>query len=76
MKTTLSYEQKIKILKDPNTPQKTLELLATDKNSYVQREVARNPNYKKKTLELTSTQYEALKKLIESGQDEILKGIL
>jgi hypothetical protein len=38
--------------------------------------VAENPNYKKQTLELNSVQYDALKKLIESGQDEVLKGIL
>ena len=35
MKTTLSYKQKIEILKDPNCPQKTLELLATDDNPYL-----------------------------------------
>ena len=74
--SSLSYKQKIEILKDPNTPQKTLELLAIDKNSYVRELVEKNPNYKKKTLEMTSTQYEALKKLIESGQDESLKGLM
>jgi hypothetical protein len=35
-----------------------------------------NRNYKKQTLELTSTQHEALKKLIESGRDESLKGLM
>ena len=74
--SSLPYDQKIEILKDPNCPQEALELLSTDKNSYVRQLVAENPNYKKKTLELTSTQYEALKKLIESGQDESLKGLM
>ena len=43
MKTTLSYEQKIELLEDPNTTQKALELLATDDNSYVRVRVAKNP---------------------------------
>ena len=72
----LSYEEKIELAENPNTPQETLRILATDKDSYVRYGVAQNPNYKKQTLELNTTQYNALKKLIESGQDEVLKGIL
>ena len=61
---------------NPNTSPETLQVLATDKNSGVRWGVSLNPNYKKQTLELTSTQYEALKKLMESGQDESLKGLM
>ena len=64
------------VARNPNTSQETLRLLATDEYSYVRCEVALNPNYKKQTLELTSVQYDALKKLIESGQDESLKGLM
>ena len=64
------------VARNKNTSQELLRLLATDENPYVRWEVADNPNYKKQTLELSSVQYNALKKLIESGQDEILKGIL
>ena len=64
------------VAKNPNTSQETLAILATDKNPDVYYGVERNPNYKKQTLELSSVQYDALKKLIESGQDEVLKGIL
>jgi hypothetical protein len=69
--SSLSRGEKIKLAKDPNTPQETLQVLATDKNSDVRYEATQNPNYKKQTLELTSTQYEALKKLVESGQDDL-----
>jgi len=98
----LSSDEKIKLAKDPNTPQETLAILATDENpgvrcrvaenpntsqellkilatdeySSVRYWVAQNPNYKKQILELNTNQYNALKKLIESGQDEVLKGIL
>jgi hypothetical protein len=72
----LSTKEKIKLAKDPNTSQELLKILATDEDSIVRNGVAENPNYKKQTLELTSVQYDALKKLIESGQDEVLKGIL
>jgi hypothetical protein len=61
---------------NPNTSQESLKVFATDEDSSVRYEVARNPNYKKQTLELTSTQHEALKKLVESGQDESLKGLM
>ena len=74
--SSLSFAEKIKLAKNPNTPQETLKLLATDKGWDVRCVVAKNPNYKKQTLELTSTQYEALKKLIESSQDESLKGLM
>jgi hypothetical protein len=59
------------VARNPNTSPETLKVLATDEYSSVRCEVAQNPNYKKKTLELTSTQYEALKKLVESGQDDL-----
>ena len=59
-----------------NTSPETLEVLATDEDSNVRWEVAQNPNYKKQTLELNTKQYDALKKLIESSQDESLKGIM
>ena len=98
----LSYDEKIKLARDPNTSQEslailvtdeyrsvrcwvaqhsntspeTLEVLATDEDSNVRWEVAQNPNYKKQTLELNTKQYDALKKLIESSQDESLKGIM
>jgi hypothetical protein len=64
------------VARHSNTSQETLDILATDEDSDVRYWVARNPNYKKQTLELNSVQYNALKKLIESGQDEVLKGIL
>ena len=72
----LSYEEKIELALNPNTPQETLAILETDEYPYVRNSVKENPNYKKQILELTSVQYDALKRLIESGQDEILKGIL
>jgi 3-methyladenine DNA glycosylase AlkC len=100
--SSLPFEEKIELAQNPNTPQETLQVLATDEHPYVRRGVAhnpntpqetlkvlatdedycvrywvaKNPNYKKQTLELTSTQHEALKKLIESGQDESLKGLM
>jgi len=64
------------VARNPNTPQETLKVLATDEDSDVRCEAKNNPNYKKQTLELTSTQYKSLKKLIESGQDESLKGLM
>jgi glycerophosphoryl diester phosphodiesterase len=64
------------VAKNPNTPVEVLKVLATDENSDVQYWVAENPNFKKQTIELTSFQYDALKKLIESGQDESLKGLM
>ena len=64
------------VARNSNTSQEILKSLATDGDYYVRYEVALNQNYKKQTLELTPVQYDALKKLIESGQDEVLKGIL
>ena len=64
------------VARHPNTPQETLQVLATNEDFFVRYWAKNNPNYKKQTLELTSTQYEALKKLIESGQDESLKGLM
>ena len=72
----LSYHEKVKLTRDPNTSQETLAVLATDKSAGVRRCVAQHPNYKKQTLELNTKQYDALKKLIESSQDESLKGIM
>ena len=72
----LSYDEKLKLAIDSNTPVEILRVLAIDEDSYVCYWVARNPNYKKQTLELTQVQYDALKKLIESGQDESLKGLM
>ena len=53
--SSLSYKQKIKILKDPNCPQEALELLATDDNPYVRQDVVRNPNTPQNLLELLAT---------------------
>jgi hypothetical protein len=64
------------VARNPNTPQELLQVLATDEDCYLRYWAKNNPNYKKQTLELTSTQYEALKKLIESGQDESLKDLM
>jgi hypothetical protein len=71
-----SYDEKIELAQNPNTSPELLKVLATDEDWAVCYAATRNPNYKKQTLELTSTQYEALKKLIESGQDESLKGLM
>jgi hypothetical protein len=67
---------RIWVARNTNTSQETLQVLATDEYYSVRCGAENNPNYKKQTLELTSTQYEALKKLIESGQDESLKGLM
>ena len=64
------------VAKNPNTPVELLQTLATDEDSTVRYVVAENPNFKKQTLELNVVQYNALKKLIESGQDESLKGLV
>jgi hypothetical protein len=40
----MNRQQKINAAKNPNTSTKTLELLATDKDSGVRYWVARNPN--------------------------------
>ncbi len=61
------------VAENPNTPAETLKVLATDKDSCVRCYVAENPNYKTQTLELTQVQYDALKVLLKSSQDETLK---
>ena len=70
---TLSLDEKYELAKNPNTPVETLKVLATDKDWSVRCVVAENPNYKTKTLELTQVQYDALKVLLKSSQDETLK---
>ena len=62
-----------RVARNPNTPVETLKVLATDEYSDVRYEVAQNPNYKTQTLELTQVQYDALKVLLKSSQDETLK---
>ena len=59
----------------PNATVEILQVLAQDEDSYVRSGVSQHPNYKSKTLELTSAQYEALKSLLKSSQDEILKSV-
>jgi hypothetical protein len=51
----LSKEEKINLANNPNTPPKTLELLATDENCNVRWCVAQNPNTSPKTLEKLAT---------------------
>ncbi len=53
--TKMNYEQKKDLAKDPNTPQKALELLATDENHWIRYCVAGNPNTPQKTLEKLAT---------------------
>ena len=74
--TDKSFGVRCCVARNSNTPQETLAILATDEYWVVRNSATENPNYKKQTLELNTTQYNALKKLIESGQDEVLKGIL
>ena len=65
------------VARNPKTPVEVLQTLATDKDTNVRCCVAENPNYKSnKTLELTSEQFNALKELIESGQNPVLKNLL
>ena len=61
------------VAQNPNTPPETLKVLATDEDYNVRYWVAQNPNYKTQTIELTQVQYDALKVLLESSQDETLK---
>jgi len=61
------------VARNPNIPAETLKVLATDEYSSIRYEVAQNPNYKTQTLELTQVQYDALKVLLKSSQDETLK---
>jgi len=61
------------VAQNPNTPVETLKVLATDEDYSVRYRVAQNPNYKTQTIELTQVQYDALKVLLKSSQDESLK---
>jgi hypothetical protein len=61
------------VAQNPNIPVETLKVLATDEDSWVRYAVARNPNYRTQTLGLTQVQYDALKVLLKSSQDETLK---
>ena len=67
------YVVRYGVAENSKTPVETLKVLATDEDSGVRRGVAKNPNYKTKTIELTPVQYDALKVLLESSQDESLK---
>ena len=55
------------------TDPEILDELSKDKDSDIRYWVAENPNYKTQTLELTQVQYDALKVLLKSSQDETLK---
>ena len=67
------YGVRYGVAENPNTPVETLKVLATDEDPIVRYGVKKNPNYKTKTIELTPVQYDALKVLLESSQDESLK---
>ena len=61
---------------NPNTPPETLTILARDEDADVRRGAEQNPNYiPVKELKVTAKQYEALKKLLTTSQDEDLKSI-
>jgi hypothetical protein len=61
---------------NPNTPPEILTILARDENDYVRAAAQQNPNYTPvKELKVTTKQYEALKKLLTTSQDEDLKSI-
>ena len=51
----LSYQEKIELAKNPNTPIETLKVLATDWNSTVRYYVAENPNTSVETLKVLAT---------------------
>jgi hypothetical protein len=71
--TDESYDVRYGVAQNPNTLPETLKVLATDEHYSVRCEVAKNPNYKTQTLGLTQFQYDALKVLLKSSQDETLK---
>jgi hypothetical protein len=71
--TDKNCEVRYWVAQNPNTLPETLKVLATDESPDVRWEVAVNPNYKTQTLELTQIQYDALKVLLKSSQDESLK---
>jgi hypothetical protein len=65
-----------RVANNPNTPPETLTILAQDEDSGVRYRVAQNPNYNPvKEFKVTTKQYEALKQLIASCQNEDLKSI-
>ena len=51
----MDYIQKLDAADDPNTPQETLQLLATDKDDYVRYRVALNPNTSIQILQQLAT---------------------
>ena len=69
------YYVRYGVSQHPKATVEILQGLARDENSGVREEAMKNPNYKSKNLELTSAQYEALKTLLESSQDEVLKSV-
>jgi hypothetical protein len=61
---------------NPTTPPETLTILARDEDSDVRSTAKENSNYNPvKELKVTAKQYESLKQLIASCQNEDLKGI-
>jgi len=71
--TDENYNVRYGVAQNPNAPVETLKILATDNDYDVRWGVTQNPNYKTQTLELTQVQYDALKVLLKSSQDETLK---
>ena len=51
----LSYDDKVKLAKDPNTSQESLAVLATDKYWSVREWVAQHQNTSQETLKLLAT---------------------
>jgi hypothetical protein len=51
----MDFLQKLHAAENPNTPIKSLELLASDEDSHVRYWVAQNPNTPIKSLELLAT---------------------
>jgi predicted house-cleaning NTP pyrophosphatase (Maf/HAM1 superfamily) len=52
---TLSLDEKLELTQNPNTPVKTLKILATDKNSDVRCGVARNPKTPVEIVKILAT---------------------
>jgi hypothetical protein len=53
--TKMNRQQKLNSAQNPNTPQESLKLLATDEDPYVRSWVAQNPNTPPETLKLLAT---------------------
>ena len=51
----MNYQQKQAAVRNPNTPTKTLKLLATDEDYWVRCWVARNPNTPLESLQILAT---------------------